>query len=292
MSSMSSACDFCRRRKLKCSKELPRCSSCNKFNKECAYTPRQRPTPLTKAYVHQLQLQILSLENALEKLANSNKDRDALLENYATIDKACSDVNRGLVSTDNSPVHRGEPDIQERPDSVDNETDNYVKAEDVLFYEDFYNVDDLDWYEKDPASTNDETLPTDIEIDGNTPDSIPHSSNGLIDGMGALSIGDEPSFIKPQAFYGISSSNGLLRFLKCSEGNERKENAMSKNADSKYYSNLGLLYDQNSFKLLKSENSEILLNDVSFRSELVTSYFDNYHCVYPFIKKKILLKRL
>ena len=279
---MSNSCDFCRRRKLKCSRELPKCSSCIKFNKACAYTPRQRPPPLTKAYVQQLQNRIINLENTLGKLVNSNQERDVLLQNQSTADKNHNDINYQVL--------QGESDIQESPDSVDTETKDF-KAEDFLLYEDFYNVDDLDWYEKDPTSTNDEALPIDSGMDGNTPDSIPYSSNGLIDGMGALSIGHESSFIKLHAFYGISSSNGLLRFLKVSEDNERNDNIIRKNAlDSKYYSNLGLLYDQNNSKLLKSENSDILLNDPSFRNDLVNSYFDNYHCCYPFIKKTSFLK--
>lgn len=225
---MSNSCDFCRRRKLKCSRELPKCSSCIKFNKACAYTPRQRPPPLTKAYVQQLQNRIINLENTLGKLVNSNQERDVLLQNQSTADKNHNDINYQVL--------QGESDIQESPDSVDTETKDF-NAEDFLLYEDFYNVDDLDWYEKDPTSTNDEALPIDSGMDGNTPDSIPYSSNGLIDGMGALSIGHESSFIKLHAFYGISSSNGLLRFLKVSEDNERNDNIIRKNAlDSKYLS--------------------------------------------------------
>lgn len=292
MSSMSNACDFCRRRKLKCSKELPKCSSCIKFDKECSYTPRQRPPPLTKAYVHQLQKRIISLENALAKLSKKNQENNVLLENHPTFDHDHNDINRELVYTDDFLAHFYEPDIQEGPNSIDSEIHSYSKAEDFLFYEDFYNVDDLDWYEKDPASTNDEILPIDTNIDNNSPDSISHSTNGLVDGMGALSIGDESHFIKPHAFYGITSSNGLLRFLKSSDDNEIIENnSIYRNMlDSKYYSNLELMYDQNNFKLLKSENSDILLNDPSFRSELITSYFDNYHCCYPFIKRSSFVK--
>ena len=288
---MSHACDFCRRRKLKCSRELPRCSSCIKFDKECTYTPRQRPPPLTKAYVHQLQRRIISLENTLAQHESSKRERDDLFQNLK-IDKGYKNEHRDLTVTDNSQVYEDEVDIQESPDFDDIEINDYLSAEDFLFFEDFYNVDNLDWHEKDPASTNDDTLPLDIDINGNTSDRLVHSSTGLVDGMGALAIGEEASLIKPHAFYGICSSNGLLRFLKSSEDNERSINNMiPKDAlDSKYYSNLGLLYDQNNFKLLKSENSDMLLNDHNFRNELVNSYFDNYHYCYPFIKKKSFLK--
>lgn len=290
LATMSHACDFCRRRKLKCSRQQPRCSSCIKFDRECTYTPRQRPPPLTKAYVHQLQRRIISLENTLAKLESSKRERDDLLPNL-NADKSYRDEHRDLTITDNSQPHKEEVDIQESPDFDDSEINDYLNAEDFLFFEDFYNVDNLDWYEKDPSSTSDDTLPLDIGINGNTSGSLHHSSNGLIDGMGALAIGEETSLIKPHAFYGISSSNGLLRFLKSSEDNERnKNNIIPNNAlDSKYYSNLGLLYDQNNFKLLKSENSDMLLNDHNFRNELVNSYFDNYHYCYPFIKKKSFL---
>lgn len=181
-----------------------------------------------------------------------------LLKNHPTIDHDRKEVNRELIYIDDFPARFYEPNIQEGPNSVNSETYDYFKAEDFLFYEDFYNVDDLDWYEKDPASTNDEILPIDTSIDNNSPDSIPHSTNGLVDGMGALSIGDESHFIKPHSFYGISSSNGLLRFLKSSDDERNENNPIYKTKlDSKYYSNLGLMYDQNNFKLLKSENSDI-----------------------------------
>lgn len=174
--------------------------------------------------------------------------------------------------------------VEESFDTANSEDNHYIKKEDALFYEDFKDVDDLDWYEKDPASTNNENITADQTCDTSK------NSNRLIDGMGALSLGDESRFLRPHAYCGISSSNGLLRFLRSSENQQSNQIKQSNSSYLKYYSNLGLLYDQNNFKLLKSENSDILLDDISLRNDLINSYFNDYHCCYPFIQKGEFLK--
>lgn len=277
---MNHACDFCRARKLKCSRE-PRCTSCIKYDKECTYTPRPRPQPLTKSYVHQLRRRIVSLESTLAKLQESKEEKDNLLHSISH-DKGYEDLQH-LATTDNSQAFN-DVDIQESPDLDESEIHDHLNAEDYLYFEDFYNMDNLDWYEKDPAATS-------TDINENSTESLP-SSNGLIDGMGALVIGQEHSVIKPHAFYGISSSNGLLRFLKSSKDIEQSKNndIPSSSFDSRTHSNFGVLYNQNNVKLLKSENSDMLLDDRNFRNELVSSYFGNHHYCYPFINKNAFLR--
>ncbi|ODQ83035.1 hypothetical protein BABINDRAFT_27391, partial [Babjeviella inositovora NRRL Y-12698] len=44
-------CDSCRKRKLKCSKELPKCFKCIQHNWCCSYSPRVVRSPLTRAYL-------------------------------------------------------------------------------------------------------------------------------------------------------------------------------------------------------------------------------------------------
>lgn len=281
---MSSACDFCRRRKLKCSKLLPKCSSCIKFNRECVYTPRQKPAPLTKAYVQQLQRRIILLESALSKSARparSGIEIERLLENDQTLVDN-SDIGDISPNGDfNFPPNRIESGIEESPDSVNSDS---LKAEDFILYEDFYNVDDLDWYEEDPTSINDKNFTSDKQICDKNPEKRFDTTNGLIDGMGALSLGGKSGFIRNHSFYGISSSNGLLRFLKSSDNNNKMDNNNLDKQDS------NMDFNPNNLKLLESENSDILLNDPSFRNELVMEYFDSYHCCYPFIKKSTFLQ--
>lgn len=274
---MNNACDFCRKRKLKCSREIPNCSACIKYNKDCNYTPRQRSIPLTKAYVQQLQRRIVYLEKSLANHRRSEID----IESNVIINNP-TDISSNHVS--NTLVKPKELFVEESFDKANSEDNHYIKKEDALFYEDFKDVDDLDWYEKDPASTNNENITADQTCDTSI------NSNRLIDGMGALSLGDESRFLRPHAYCGISSSNGLLRFLRSSENQQSNQIKQSNSSYLKYYSNLGLLYDQNNFKLLKSENSDILLNDISLRNDLINSYFNDYHCCYPFIQKGEFLK--
>lgn len=42
------ACAFCRRRKLKCNKELPKCQSCLKFGFDCEYVTPGTPGGMKK----------------------------------------------------------------------------------------------------------------------------------------------------------------------------------------------------------------------------------------------------
>lgn len=43
------ACDSCRKRKLKCSKEFPQCTKCAQHGWDCSYSPRTVRSPLTRA---------------------------------------------------------------------------------------------------------------------------------------------------------------------------------------------------------------------------------------------------
>lgn len=62
------ACDLCRRRKLKCSKELPRCSKCIQHNWCCLYLPRAVRLPLTRAHLTKVEARVRQLELLLELL--------------------------------------------------------------------------------------------------------------------------------------------------------------------------------------------------------------------------------
>ncbi|KAH3903530.1 galactose-responsive transcription factor GAL4 SCDLUD_001171 [Saccharomycodes ludwigii] len=62
------ACDLCRKRKLKCSKELPKCSNCIKLHKDCCYSPKKLRTPLTRVHLTTVEKRVHTLENALTKL--------------------------------------------------------------------------------------------------------------------------------------------------------------------------------------------------------------------------------
>ncbi|EGW32695.1 fungal transcriptional regulatory protein, partial [Spathaspora passalidarum NRRL Y-27907] len=49
------ACDSCRKRKLKCSKDFPRCTKCTQHNWNCSYSPRTVRSPLTRAHLTEVE---------------------------------------------------------------------------------------------------------------------------------------------------------------------------------------------------------------------------------------------
>lgn len=90
--SIEQACDSCRKRKLKCSKEYPKCSKCIAHGWECVYSPRTVRSPLTRAYLTKVEARVQQMENLLHQFIPDG-DIDALLE------AASSDSAAALVAT-------------------------------------------------------------------------------------------------------------------------------------------------------------------------------------------------
>ncbi|CRG82890.1 putative transcriptional regulatory protein C139,03 [Talaromyces islandicus] len=62
------ACDECRARKSKCSKQKPTCDQCFKLGKECIYSPKVVRSPLTRQHLTYVEDRLTAYENALSKL--------------------------------------------------------------------------------------------------------------------------------------------------------------------------------------------------------------------------------
>nr|WNZ75146.1 lactose regulatory protein [Kluyveromyces marxianus] len=77
--SMHRACDACRKRKLKCSKTLPKCDTCLKNKWECTYSPRVARSPLTRAHLTAMENRVVELEQFLQQLL-PGWDIDKLLQ--------------------------------------------------------------------------------------------------------------------------------------------------------------------------------------------------------------------
>ncbi|EGV64812.1 lactose regulatory protein, partial [Yamadazyma tenuis ATCC 10573] len=60
--SIEQACDSCRKRKLKCSKEYPRCSKCLTHSWDCCYSPRMVRSPLTRNHLTKVENRVQKLE--------------------------------------------------------------------------------------------------------------------------------------------------------------------------------------------------------------------------------------
>lgn len=85
------ACDSCRKRKLKCSKELPRCSKCITHKWDCVYSPKTVRSPLTRSYLTSVENKAKQLEDIIAKLI-PNKSIDEIIANMST-EKAKSSSN-------------------------------------------------------------------------------------------------------------------------------------------------------------------------------------------------------
>lgn len=60
---LEQACDLCRIKKLKCSKEKPRCAKCVKNSWTCTYSPKVKRSPLTRAHLSQVEARLSLLQN-------------------------------------------------------------------------------------------------------------------------------------------------------------------------------------------------------------------------------------
>ncbi|KAJ6037903.1 hypothetical protein N7499_004115 [Penicillium canescens] len=76
--SHSFACDECRLRKSRCSKQRPVCLQCRQLNKECIYSPKARRSPLTRQRLTYAEDRLHLFETALGRLFPGG-DLDATL---------------------------------------------------------------------------------------------------------------------------------------------------------------------------------------------------------------------
>ena len=79
-STIEQACDSCRKRKLKCSKEFPRCSKCIQHGWCCSYSPRTVRSPLTRAHLTQVEIKAKCLQDIIEFLLPEYIDIDDLVK--------------------------------------------------------------------------------------------------------------------------------------------------------------------------------------------------------------------
>ncbi|KAM9899069.1 hypothetical protein OXX79_005944 [Metschnikowia pulcherrima] len=78
-SAIEQACDSCRKRKLKCSKQFPRCSKCIQHNWCCTYSPRTVRSPLTRAHLTEVENKLFHMTNMMRYLL-PNIDAASLAE--------------------------------------------------------------------------------------------------------------------------------------------------------------------------------------------------------------------
>lgn len=261
------SCDYCRRRKQKCTRELPSCSNCIRYSKQCVYTTRQGRVPITKSQMKSLKDQIMMLRRALD-LSTGNNSADT--QRYIYMATKLQEVQNKQVE---------EPSFSMNRDQA-GETD-YDEA--GIISGKFLDIDQLNWHEKSHE--------LDDFFDQNDPSrskTVDHSMDGLVDGMGALPLNsgaNSEGLNFGQVFYGISSSNGLLRYLKKSDSTGSRRQQLLRPLV-----NLSHLNQKDNVEFIKSGLYETLLEQDEFKNEIIASYFKNYHPCYPFVNKKVFLK--
>ncbi|KAG7693410.1 hypothetical protein KL930_003986 [Ogataea haglerorum] len=106
------ACDSCRRRKLRCTKELPKCSKCMDHGWECVYSPRAVRSPLTRAYLTKVENRVKQLETFLLK-AFPGEDLEQMLGGF-------SRTSSSIQSSSNSPNMSGYSFVSQNKQQCDN----------------------------------------------------------------------------------------------------------------------------------------------------------------------------
>lgn len=79
-SNIEQACDSCRKRKLKCSKEYPKCLKCIQHKWCCSYSPRTVRSPLTRAHLTEVENKLAHVTQILRYLLPLTIDVDQLVE--------------------------------------------------------------------------------------------------------------------------------------------------------------------------------------------------------------------
>lgn len=230
------ACDFCRRRKLKCSRELYNCDKCLKYGRECIYSQKNKRLSLTKVNFQRLQDRIVKLEELLGKLVTNKSELKAMLK--STRDSSASDSLSDIW---------GSPMTEEEEDVLLDEVDD---------------IDNMIWIENDKSTD----LPP----------------PPVIDGMSALTI--EHSDLKIPIYYGLSSSNGLIRYLQKTDSNTKR------NILEKYKPVHNETNSRTNLDSVKHAFGEDFLDNFEFHNMLFGCYFNTYHKCYPLLHQSNFLK--
>ncbi|GAV49690.1 hypothetical protein ZYGR_0P03360 [Zygosaccharomyces rouxii] len=83
LNTIDHACDSCRQKKLRCSKEEPKCAKCIQNGWECCYSPKANRTPLTRAHMTKVETKLDRLEQLFRELF-PEEDLDKVLNDRNT----------------------------------------------------------------------------------------------------------------------------------------------------------------------------------------------------------------
>lgn len=120
--SVEQACDSCRKRKLKCSKSLPKCLKCLQHNWCCNYSPKTIRLPLTRVHLTSVENKLKDLKVILSWLLPLNNVNNLTSANYKTVlaqVKTLIDLNLPQI-----PLDDGLSEPEDDTDSSYNDDDD------------------------------------------------------------------------------------------------------------------------------------------------------------------------
>lgn len=246
------ACDSCRKRKLKCSKELPRCSKCIAHKWDCIYSPKTVRSPLTRSHLTNVEARVRLLEDVLTRLVPA-KSLDEVISSASggspdSGGEASNNVSRtgDVVESGNSEMSnplKSQPKLPERylTDSSDKSVFEWSEF-DSATTEDSDDKDSSGQRNNSSSNNSNHTLVSPFSspkssfsksnsaVSLNTLSAPPTSLQGAniqynssftsLDGMGA-----NPS--SKSGFLGAGSSTTFLRIMKANELNVTKTDPSS-----------------------------------------------------------------
>lgn len=136
---MTRACEFCRKRKIKCDSTKPTCSTCRGSNRLCVYHDRPRRQRPSAARVDRLEGERSALEDVLARLKDADDvQRRTLLESVVVRDGRVSVSPRSTIPTDGgrqrseiSTPQTREESATHREKSLDRGDDHDPRLEDA-----------------------------------------------------------------------------------------------------------------------------------------------------------------
>ncbi|KAH7362221.1 lactose regulatory protein LAC9 [Plectosphaerella cucumerina] len=126
------ACDYCRVKKLKCSKEKPRCSACAQLDASCHYSGRPRRSPLTRAYLSSVEKRLAKVEALFAQLLPHVNLEEALAGGPGDARKTTAPEVPRTETSPRSPVAPATPGTGGPiSEAVPDEADGFDWQEDV-----------------------------------------------------------------------------------------------------------------------------------------------------------------
>lgn len=294
VSAVQQACDSCRVRKMRCTKEYPVCLKCKEHNWKCVYSPRKIRSPLTREYVSKVERRAENLENLLKRILPNDVEINDLLR-MADEESKLNDFDKSNNEITNIFKH-----VNLTSDELSNITIN-LKNIDLMSRKKEKEDELFKKVEYQPEDYLINIKQRDLNFYDERTERIQNSKviyDSSIDGMAALSNDTGLSFDSPNSngYFGINSSNGLLKFLKIKSernGNGILELNLKPGAEHNLEEEEDIEDDyvldeevSNIWKNIDSGKIDDFLDNFDFQAVLIDSFFENYYKVYPLINKE------